>query len=52
MCLYKKRYGGFHMKNCIKCNQKLEDNAIFCNSCGASQETENQIDRQIAKAGE
>ncbi len=32
------------MKNCIKCNQKLEDNAIFCNSCGASQETENQID--------
>ena len=26
------------MKNCIKCNAELLDNALFCPSCGEKQE--------------
>ena len=34
------------MKNCIKCNAEIEDDGKFCPKCGASQETQQELQAQ------
>ena len=37
------------MKQCIKCNKELNDDSIYCDSCGAEQVVENKTETTAAE---